>query len=323
MTKSKGKKNRATRSRKEGKSGGDKAIGETQSTGVLPPRVLLGNVLTTHGHAHAETTTRTMAETPADPSQIFDKAVLAREYDIGGGVAISDTIARPSENVDTVVLGGEYEVGSTPPNLTQTGDTPAERSANVDTAALGEEYEVGSTPPKLTQTGDTALLAAEYAIGSSPHRGNSADTTRASPANASEYDTANLAADYDVGTASAALSGEKPDALDHDTEHLGMEYFIDPDSATIPKPSRGQKDMEEQDTDDFVEPSVASSDAEMDGGAHSDVTLVSIRTRCRESLLDCYLQEKLAVQNLLDCRRRIMDHIALLTRELESMEVEQ
>ncbi|KAG2002274.1 hypothetical protein CC2G_004475 [Coprinopsis cinerea AmutBmut pab1-1] len=249
------------------------------------------------------------------------------------------------DNLDNPAVAGEKVVGErakvvgnkqASPGI---GDIPAEAPPSFDTAALAQEYAVGGSsstgaagdrPTELFPIFDTAVLGEEYEVGSSPPK--PPEATEVPAASTSEYNTADLAADYHVGESqpksqtdpSAATLGQTPDEMNEETKKLAMEYFdLDSDTAAFPlttEPSAHDQSTKELAMDYFVEPSVASSDGDKDGGGNSDVTLVGIRTRCRESLLDCYLQERLAVQGLLDCRRRITDYIALLTKELECME---
>ncbi|KAG2022500.1 hypothetical protein CC2G_000242 [Coprinopsis cinerea AmutBmut pab1-1] len=295
----------------------------------FPALSFLGYILTTREVASAGISTGDKA---GGPSPTFDTERLAEEYDVAGSSVT--TLGKPADRLptlDTAALAEEYNIGSSPPKLPQTA---------VDTALLAADYDVCSSPSISAAKYDTAALAADYHVGTSQQTGITAEGPK-SPTSitAAKHDTAALAADYHVGTSqqtgitaegpkspidsSAAALGETSDNLNTNTAILAREYFDDPVHAEIPlmwDPFMYQEDAEDFALDDFCQSSVAASDDEMDGGECSDVTLVGIRTRCRESLLDSYMQEKLTVQALLDCRRRITDYITLLTRELESME---
>ncbi|EAU81163.2 hypothetical protein CC1G_10450 [Coprinopsis cinerea okayama7 len=217
---------------------------------------------------------------------------------------------------DKAVLGGGPENTATP-----TGEQSAELIDNASpgnhTGALAAEYAVGSSPMKEDTWlafeeadndglgSDTAIAATEYAVDSS----------------------------QGIGTAPAPLLELEHPAEDRspidDTARLAMDYFVDGDPMEDVEPvafgsaeltAALAKEYSVGATQDDVPP--GSSDGEMGlvhkGLPEGDVTLVSVRKRCRDALLECYLQEKLAVQGLLDCRRRLTEYITLLQAELDS-----
>ncbi|KAG2003751.1 hypothetical protein CC2G_004333 [Coprinopsis cinerea AmutBmut pab1-1] len=353
MTKTKGrggKRSRANRTRKDDDAGGEQSekskaaeanyvasagISTGDKAGGPSPTFDTERLAEEYDVAGSSVTT---LGKPADRLPTLDTAALAEEYNIG-----SSPPKLPQTAVDTALLAADYDVCS----------SPSISAAKYNTAALAADYHVGTSqqtgitaegpksPTSITAAKhDTAALAADYHVGTSQQTGITAEGPK-SPTSitAAKHDTAALAADYHVGTSqqtgitaegpkspidsSAAALGETSDNLNTNTAILAREYFDDPVHAEIPlmwDPFMYQEDAEDFALDDFRQSSVAASDDEMDGGECSDVTLVGIRTRCRESLLDSYMQEKLTVQALLDCRRRITDYITLLTRELESME---
>ncbi|EAU87305.2 hypothetical protein CC1G_02064 [Coprinopsis cinerea okayama7 len=232
---------------------------------------------------------RTWKDDDAGGEQSEKSKAAEANYVASAGISTGDKAGGPSPTFDTERLAEEYDVAG---SSVATLGKPADRLPTLDTAALAEEYNIGSSPPKLPQTAvDTALLAADYDVCSSPS------------ISAAKYDTAALAADYHVGTSqqtgitaegpkspidsSAAALGETSDNLNTNTAILAREYFDDPVHAEIPlmwDPFMYQENAEDFALDDFRQSSVAASDDEMDGGECSDVTLVGIRARCRESL---------------------------------------
>jgi hypothetical protein len=209
-------------------------------------------------------------------------------------------------------LGAEYDVGSSPLKraIGFASEDLDDDGPDVDTAELGAEYDTGSSP--LKEAGGLALEDVGYdGVG---------------------YDTAEAAADYAVGSCQGLGGGAPAEhgSPTQDTAHLAMDYFVDEDSM------QGVHSVNIATqvcvitcyyvffADIFQAEDVPRMSSEVDidlehkGLPNGDVTLVEVRKRCREALLQCYLQEKLAIQGLMDCRRRLTDYISLLQDELDS-----
>ncbi|KAG2017385.1 other/FunK1 protein kinase [Coprinopsis cinerea AmutBmut pab1-1] len=214
-----------------------------------------------------------------------------------------DTTAKSStkhledaHEIDTAELGAEYDVGSSPLKraIGFASEDLDDDGPDVDTAELGAEYDTGSSP--LKEAGGLALEDVGYdGVG---------------------YDTAEAAADYAVGSSQGVGGGAPAEhgSPTQDTAHLAMDYFVDEDSMQ----GVHSVNIATQAEDVPRMSSEVDIDLEHKGLPNGDVTLVEVRKRCREALLQCYLQEKLAIQGLMDCRRRLTDYISLLQDELDS-----